>query len=156
MARGVIMSGTGLPPREPQATCEACDAIGTVGRAARTDAEGQIVELHRFCARCWPEQSARYRARWDEEERLAREHWHRSGRRAPPPPSRGTAFESATWHVLLELVGTLNDALHPVPPPTAKDLAAIAAEIIARRDEYEGPMPSVIEAFVRTHSARKE
>lgn len=151
MAQHVIMAGTGSPPREPDATCDACGVTGTIGRALRTDSDGQITEHHRFCARCWPEQSARYRARWDEEDRLASETWRRASHRTAPPPSQGAAFESATWHATLELVRELNGALRPMPAPTPAQLAAIAADIQARRDEYEGPIPAAVEDFLQAH-----
>src|SRR5207249_2727157 len=56
--------------REPDARCETCGVIGTVGRASRTDSGGAVFESHRFCGACWPEQMARYRARWSEQDRL--------------------------------------------------------------------------------------
>ena len=68
----VTLHGTGLPPREPDAQCEACGAQGTVGRAVRFEENDEIREVHRFCRTCWPEQSARYKARWEEESRPVR------------------------------------------------------------------------------------
>ena len=151
MGQHVIMGGTGLPPREPNAMCEACGVLGTIGRAIRTDAAGLATELHRFCASCWAEQSARYRARWDEENRLAGDAWLRDPRLAPPPPSRGAAFESATWHATLDVVRELNRAIRPTSPPPPEQLAAIAADIQARAEELEGPMPIAVAAFLQAY-----
>jgi hypothetical protein len=78
MSNTVVMRGSDLPLREPEAVCEACGARGTVARAIRTDASGAAVETHRFCARCWPENAARLRARWDEESRVATDAWMRA------------------------------------------------------------------------------
>src|SRR3954467_3914544 len=100
MASGKLY-GTKLPLREPEQQCEACGAQGTVGRAVRIADGPVLLELHRFCRSCWPEQSARYRARWAEEDRLAYEEFSRhtrSGGLATP----SCAFEAATWHVALE------------------------------------------------------
>src|SRR5690349_13144860 len=94
---------TGLPPREPDATCEQCGARGTVGQAVRFGEAGEVLELHRFCAACWPEERARYDARWREADRVAAEAWMRDPDRVPAPPSLGSAFESATWHTTLDL-----------------------------------------------------
>lgn len=66
-----MMASTGLPKREPSDSCEARGVTGTIGRAVRTDADGRITELHRFCSTCWAEQSARYRARWEGETHVA-------------------------------------------------------------------------------------
>jgi hypothetical protein len=147
------MAGTGLPPREPNATCESCGVTGTVGRAVRTDDGGQVIELHRFCASCWAEQSARYRARWEEEHRLASDAWLRAPQVVPPPPSRGAAFESATWHATLDFVRELNRAMRPMLPPTPEQLAAIAADIQAQAEELEGPMPIAVAAFLQAYGA---
>ena len=89
------MRGSGLPERDPTATCEACGATGTVGNATRF-LEDEIVEIHRFCGRCWPEHYARFQARWDEEDRLEMEAWLR-GQAGSPLPSRGYAFEAASF-----------------------------------------------------------
>jgi hypothetical protein len=84
----IVMKPTGLPLQEREQTCEACGAQGTVGRAFRSDVEGNPTEMHRFCARCWPEESARLRELWEDT--------RSSG--------TGMGFESATWDHALELV----------------------------------------------------
>jgi len=152
MPNTVVMRGSGLPLREPEAVCEACGAHGTVGRAIRTDATGAAVETHRFCASCWPENAARFRARWDEESRVATDAWMRAPQTAPQPAAMGAAFESATWHNALDLVRLVNLWLRRSPPPSASDLAQLAAEIVASAPEREGPMPFEIEMFIQMHS----
>ncbi len=152
MASVVTLRGTGLPPREPDATCEACGTRGTVGRAVRFGEDGEASEVHRFCAACWPEQRARYDARWREQDRVAGEAWMRAPDRVPAPPSKSTAFESATWHTTLELVqGLLRDIRRHERgdlPPGEEALARIAAAIAERAGELEGPMPLEIEMFL--------
>jgi hypothetical protein len=142
--------GTNLPLREPEQICEGCGAQGTIGRAARI-AEGPIVlELHRFCRKCWPEQSARYRARWAEEDRLASEEFFRhprSGGLASP----SCAFEAATWHGALDVLHQVRMQMIPHSPPSPNDLAAIAAQWKAFAAEIDEPMPLEIEMFVRQY-----
>ena len=53
----VHMRGSGLPLREPVERCEACGVAGTVARALRFENEAML-ELHRFCSACWPEERA--------------------------------------------------------------------------------------------------
>src|SRR5919106_1344656 len=65
----VVLATFNDQPREPDAWCEGCGVRGTVGRATRAGEGGEPVEEHRYCARCWPEWSAFYRARWYEEVR---------------------------------------------------------------------------------------
>jgi hypothetical protein len=132
---------------------EACGATGTVGNATRFLEDG-TVEIHRFCARCWPEQSARYQARWDEEDRLEMEAWLRGS--AGRPPSRGSAFEAATWHGTLEMLREIRRALQPAEPPSAEQLAGLADEIAARAPGLEGPMPWEVERFIREYGSHAE
>ncbi len=152
----VVMTSTGLPPREPSAQCEACGATGTVGRAVRTDADGRMVEVHRFCATCWAEQSARYRARWEEETRVARDAWLSDPVHIPQPPAGGASFESATWHATVAFLHEINRALRPPAPPTAEQLAGIAADIRAHAHEMDGPMPIAVMAFLRLYGDAAE
>lgn len=157
MTNIVIMRGSGLPAREPEASCEACGARGTVGRAIRTAQDGEPLEVHRFCARCWPEESARYEARWREEDRLATEAWLRSAGTVSPP-TRGMTFESATWHMTLDL---LTEIMREVrrrergedAAPRPEDLARLADEIRQQAAEMEGPMPLEVEMFLQRFGA---
>jgi hypothetical protein len=152
MSNIVHMHASGLPLREPEQLCEACGTIGTVGRAMRTDQLGDATEIHRFCAACWPEHSARYRARWGEENRLTRDAWSRDPSHAVAP-SGGTAFETATWHGVIEYVQHINEALHPSQPPTAAQLAEIAEELEKSAADFVGEMPIEVVAFIQRHGS---
>jgi hypothetical protein len=140
------------PSRDPSATCEGCGTVGTVGRATRMDAGGAVTEEHRFCARCWPEWSAFYRARWQDEARRATLKWWDQPRDAPPeepPPAWGMSFDSATWHGILEYVGTLTmQARYYRNSPSREYLARLAADIRARAADREGPMPIEVRSFL--------
>ena len=142
-----------MPPREPDALCDACGARGTIGRAMRTDAQGTPTEIHRFCARCWPERAAQLQARWSEERRLATEAWMRAPESVPQPPAMGAAFESASWHEALTFVREVNRTLRSTEPPSAEDLADIAAELRTLAADREGPMPLEIEVFIQAYAA---
>lgn len=139
--------------RDADAACEACGAIGTIGRANRSNASGDIFETHRFCAACWPEQSARYRARWEEEDRLRSDRFMRG--LEPPSPGTGMSFESASWHGTLELVREIQRAMVRLSAPSPTDLAQMAAEIQASAQLYDGEMPFEVEMFVRQHRSRQ-
>jgi|SRR5687768_5442993 hypothetical protein len=144
--------GTDLPLREPDQTCEQCGVQGTVGRAARFHDDGSILEIHRFCRACWPEQSARYRARWMEEDRLAHERFFRSPRHGGFA-SPSCAFEAATWHGALDVLHQLQMQMIPHSPPSPNTLAAIAAQWKTFAAEIDEPMPLEIEMFVREYGA---
>jgi hypothetical protein len=135
--------------RDADAECEACGAIGTIGRANRSDASGDIFETHRFCAACWPEQSARYRARWEEEDRLRSDRFMRGVE--PPSAGTGMSFESASWHGTLEFVREIQRAMVRLSAPSPTDRAAIAAEIEASAQLHDGEMPFEVEMFVRQY-----
>jgi len=134
--------------REPDARCEACGVIGTVGHASRTDSGGAVLESHRFCGACWPEQMARYRARWSEEARLHSDRFLRG-----QEPARGAgpamAFEAATWHITLELVRGIQRQLIAPVPPSKEALADLAREIETTAPLFDGEMPYEVEAFIR-------
>jgi hypothetical protein len=152
MSKIVHMRPSGLPLREPEQVCEECGARGTVGRAMRTDQAGAACETHRFCATCWPEHSARLRARWNEEDRLARQAWFRDPGGAAAL-DRGTGFESATWHGTLDFVTLINQSLRPSQPPSPSQLSEMAAELENSAAEYVGEMPFEIALFIQTHRA---
>jgi hypothetical protein len=152
MSNIAYMRSSGLPLRESEEVCEECGVRGTVGRAMRTNQTGVALETHRFCATCWPEHSACLRARWKEEDRLAREAWFRDPSSASPP-NRGTGFESATWHGTLDFLELVNQSLRPSQPPTPSQLAEIAAELETSATEYVGEMPFEVALFIQTHRA---
>lgn len=153
-----MMAGTGLPPREPDATCEGCGATGTVGRAIRSDSEGNAIEMHRFCVDCWPEWSARYRARWHEQDRRRQDAFLRrdfTQPSVPEPPGTGTGmtFEAATWHNTIEFVREIERSMRLPTPPAPEDLQSIAAEIVSGASAMEGDMPFEVEAFIARYGA---
>jgi hypothetical protein len=152
--------------RQPDATCEGCGARGTVGRVSRWRAPGAtsegsvVVEEHRYCARCWPEWSAFYRARWDEEDRLAHEGWMRRrlldpDDETPPPPGSGMSCGALTWHLALQMVRDVVRALHrPRAEVSEEALAQYAARLAAQAAELEGPMPLEVEDFIQKYAGR--
>ena len=147
-----ILSGTGQPPREPAAKCEGCGRTGTVGRVVYTDGRGGVTATHRFCARCWPEESARHQARWEEDSRLRREASLRGHAPMQSGPGPGFALESATWHGTLGFLREIQRSMiAPSPPPTGDDLAQLADEIRTNAADMEGDMPFEVEAFLRQY-----
>jgi len=150
---GVLaITGSDGPVIEPDAVCEGCGARGTVGRAGRGDASRATIEEHRFCIDCWPEWSAFYRARWKEQARRASMAWRERAQHGPeadPPPASGMWFESATWHGVIEFVQQMTiQARYYREPPSAEDLARVAADIRAKASEKVGPMPVEVRAFL--------
>ena len=149
----VVALGVAAPnPREPDAICEGCGVTGTVGRAVRTDNDGNATETHRFCLTCWPEQSARYRARWEDEDRRSADDFFR-GRRAAQGAGPGSWFEASTWHGTLDFVRLIERSMIALIPPTPSDLADIAAQIQQRAAEVEGEMPFEVESFIRRYTS---
>jgi len=148
----VAVTGSDRPLIEPDAVCEGCGARGTVGRAGRGDATNAEIEEHRFCADCWPEWSAFYRARWQEQIRRASAAWHAlptEARDAAPPVGSGMWFESATWHGVIDFVRTISlQARYYRDPPSPEALARFAADIRAHAPEKVGPMPVEVRAFL--------
>jgi len=148
----VLIAGDGRPVVDPNATCEGCGARGTVGRAVRSDATGQPIEEHQFCADCWPEWSAFYRARWQEAVRRASIAWRDrapENRASTPPLASGMWFESATWHGVIYFVQKLTlQARYYRDPPPRDVLGRVASEIRAKAHEKVGPTPIEVRAFL--------
>lgn len=134
---------------EPEATCEQCGARGTVGRAARTDQDGLPTEIHRFCLVCWPEEMARYRARWQEEDRIASDRWIRDPLSQPKPPPRGMIFDAVTWHMPLELIRDIRRGAWGTASPA--DLRRTADDIARHSRKFKGEMPLEVEMFLNEH-----
>jgi hypothetical protein len=147
-AHGIMRMMDGSP-NEPNATCERCGGRGTVGRAIRTDAEARPSEVHRFCLSCWPEEMARYRARWEEEDRTSRDRWLRNPQAVPKPAEVGMGFEAVTWHLTLQLVRTIRNGAWGDPSPS--DLRGLAEEILNYSREFQGEIPLEVETFLREH-----
>lgn len=162
----VGLAFTGLPLVEPEQTCEACGAAGTVGRVVINSRDRTRQEIHRFCERCWPEEAARYEARWKDRrattanELFATEH---EAREAPTtgslfeqnPMNVGMGFESATWHAAADAVEKLEELLQMVRSgrvPTEADLIemalATARDIEAQMDTRVGKMPFSVAQFL--------
>ena len=152
MASFVELRGSGLPLKAPDARCDGCGGVGTVGRALRLQ-DGVEIAHFRFCAACWVEESARLQARWGEEDAQAQE----AEFRAPSTverPSMGSAFESATWHgARWFLEEHLYPSLRSPTPPTAEALQDIAEPYRAMTPEMVGPMPYVVEEFIAQYGS---
>jgi hypothetical protein len=148
----VAVTGSDRPLIEADVVCEGCGARGTVGRASRGEAPNAQIEEHRFCADCWPEWSAFYRARWQEQARRASTAWRdrpSEARDAAPPAASGMWFESATWHGVSDLVSKLTlQARYYRDPPSPEALARFAADIRAQAPKKVGPMPLEVRAFL--------
>ena len=136
--------------REANAACDGCGRTGTIGRAVRTAPTGEPTEVHRFCAACWPEQAARYRARWREEDRVGSDQFLR-GRVPARGPGRGMQFTAGTWHATLEMVEQIERQMMPSVPPSPEALARLAADIERQAPELDGEMPVAVEGFVRRY-----
>jgi hypothetical protein len=118
----------------------------------RTAPTGEPIEVHRFCAACWPEQSARYRARWREEDRIHQESFLR-GRVSARGAGPGMQFVAATWHSTIEMVEAIENSMIPSVPPPPEALARLAADLERQAPELDGEMPVVIETFIRRYGA---
>ena len=153
MASVVCMRGSGVPLVEPDERCEACGHQGTVSHAVRFR-DSEMIELHRFCASCWPEESARYGARWKEQDRLAMEASMRDARGMQERPSMGTAMETATWHGVLELLELVTRWRRNDSEEDEAGLAAMAADFVKQAPEKIGPMPFMVEMFIRKYGPK--
>ena len=127
--------------------------IRALNEWGRAPDHGAAAEIRRFCAACWPEQSARYRARWAEEDRLASEAFLRDDARPESRLGPTTWFESATWHNTLDLVRDIERQMIAPIPPSPEGLAALAAYIRAHAAERVGEMPSEVEGFLQRYGA---
>jgi hypothetical protein len=139
---------------EAKAICEGCGRTGTIGRAVRTAPTGEPTEVHRFCAACWPEQSARYRARWLEEDRIRGDQFLRD-RVAASGAGYGMYFAAATWHAALEIVEHVERSMIPSVPPSPEALARLAEDIERHAPALDGEMPFPIEAFIQRYGRRR-
>ena len=136
MSSFVELCGSGLPPKDPAAHCDACGCVGTVSRAIRL-CDGVEQQHFRFCATCWVEESARLRARWDDEDAQAQDAAFRT-RDQQRRPSMGSAFESATWHGARAFFSDrILPKLHSAEPFSAKYLRSVA-------DRYRVAAPDMV------------
>jgi hypothetical protein len=151
MESSITVIGSDRPLRDADAICEGCGARGIVGRATRQDSTGTPREEHCYCADCWPEWSAFYRARWREQGRRKSLEWHDRPRddKTPPPAPWGMSFESATWHGVVELVQKLTEqSRYYREPPSKESLARMARDIRAAAGDKVGAMPREVRAFL--------
>jgi hypothetical protein len=135
----VHLAADDVPPREPDALCDACGARGTVGRFSFLFAGGAPPAVHRFCAACWPAGAAALRARWEQ------------GDWAGSPTPAGIAVTAATWDPALEMLREVERAAARGRPHAAADLARLAAHFRADAPDIGSPMPPEVAAFVRRY-----
>lgn len=163
----VCMIRTGLPDVEPEQTCEACGTFGTVGRVVISFRGRTEPELHRFCERCWPEECARYEARWKHRSRNALAELFKSESETASegtsddnnfdqqPVMVGIGFESATWHAASDHIGKFVELLEMVRGgriPSETELIEMAlemaSEIETNMDSRVGDMPFIVSQFL--------
>jgi hypothetical protein len=143
-----------LPPKDPDARCDGCGSVGTVGRALRFQ-DGVEIHHFRFCASCWVEESARLQARWEEENAQAQDTFLRT-RGVAIQPSMACTFESATWHRARRYVKEhLHPSLRSATSPTAATLQELADRYRAMAPEMVGPMPYVVELFIAEYGSKR-
>ncbi|MEO7997309.1 MAG: hypothetical protein ABI852_07685 [Gemmatimonadaceae bacterium] len=167
----VCFGGTGLPLVEPDQTCEACGTLGTVGRVVLTVRGRTEQEIHRFCESCWPEESARYDARWKhhhlnmldelfevDSDAVGEQTGNRS--RDQDALMVGIGFESATWHGTAEYVERFVELLQMVRSGSVPTLAELmeagvemAHEIESSMGERVGKMPFRVMHFLQEFGA---
>jgi hypothetical protein len=148
----VLMGGDEGSPREPDTRCDACGAVGTVGRATRYE---QPPRHWRFCSACWPRERARLEAEWESES----ERWqHRVvhgpadlGGSAPP----AYAFDSRVWADVAHFLDLIEQPAQPGQPgPRLADLEEIAADLRRVEPDMDGPPPPRVAAFLRRYGAQ--
>ncbi len=149
----VCLGSTGLPLVEPDSPCEACDTQGTVGRAIRYTSAGDIDEMHRFCAECWPEQRARLAARWQHQDTRALDAHRRSGATGGWS-GMSSAFESATWDAVAMYIDGLRAHAMTRGRAAQHDLRQLADQLFDTRQSRVGEMPFEVESFIRQHASR--
>jgi len=111
-------------PRDPNAKCDRCGAVGTIARAVRHTTDQLVL---RYCGRCWP-------ATVEEmEKRQHEEPWSRSSR---------------SWYDTRRFLALVRQPGNGGPTATPEIFAEIAADIRARQSEMDGPVPPDIKEFL--------
>ena len=152
MSSFIELCGSGLPPKDPAAYCDACGCVGTVSRAIRL-CDGVEQQHFRFCAACCVEESARLRARWDDEDAQAQDAAFRT-RDQQRRPSMGSAFEYATWHGARAFFSDrILPKLHSAEPFSAEYLRSVADRYHTAAPDMVGEMPFVIERFIAEYGS---
>ncbi len=116
----LVITGSDRAARDPDAICEGCGRRGTVGRASRQDASGGSLEEHQYCADCWPEWSAFYRARWQEQRRRATLAWRDrpvDAEQAALPPGGGTWCTASSTLCRSSPIRLATTGIRRVPKP---------------------------------------
>jgi hypothetical protein len=62
-------------------------------------------------------------------------------------------FQAATWHGALDVVRHIERSMIAPIPPTAHDLAQLAAQFREGTAQFEGEMPFEVEAFLQRYGA---
>jgi hypothetical protein len=137
------------PPLEPEGVCSRCQKFGTIARVTtRTDPPRTV----RFCGACWREVRAAYMSTDDgPEPGDAYERIARLDEMDRPP----TAAESRSWDDavdFLRLVLTARDDPERGREITPALLSELASEMAADADMMDGPMPEVVERFLREYA----
>jgi len=147
------MKESGIPLRDPHATCEGCGATGTIGRIVLTERAGTVVAVHRYCRACWPTHRARFKELKDEEWRASMLALRKDPGAAP---TSGTGYEigGASWHGVLELVRDVLAAQSGEHPASPEQLAMLCDRWPELEREFEEPMPSEARAFYEAHRSR--
>lgn len=162
----VGLSGTGLPLVEPEQVCQACNVTGTVGRVVITSRDATRQEIHRFCIRCWPEECARYEARWKNRRPNSFQALMDADNEMPAdqvalplfeqdPMIVGMGFESATWHAAANRLEKFTELLQMVRlgrVPSEAELVELALEMAreleTQIDSRVGPIPPEVGEFL--------
>ena len=115
-------------PREPDAVCDRCGALGTVARTLPTvSADPASFVAERLCAPCWPTARA-----------ALEDHAH--------------AWVSRTWSDAQTLLALYRSAADD-PQLTPAVYAALCAELRALAEDIDGPMPADVALFLRQHGS---
>jgi hypothetical protein len=154
--QGVVALGVanpnGAPPAlDPEGVCGRCHAFGTVARVTKGR---RVRRTTRYCASCWREIRVTFAMPFARRKRgtplTAYEHIAFMDRFGDGP----TETESRSWDDILDLVrlflAARDDA--KLGSPSDDQYSQFAAQIAARADGMDGPMPAEIEAFVQQHA----
>ena len=156
--QGVVVLGSsnpnGAPPAlDPEGVCGRCHAFGTVARVTK----GRTVHrITRYCASCWREIRLAVAMPYARRKRgtplTAYEHIAFMDRFAEGP----SETESRSWDDILDLVQSFTAARDTATPerPPGNQYSEFAAQIAARADGMDGPMPAEIESFVQQYAPR--
>ncbi len=146
--RRTISGDPGPSYLDPDALCDECGTLGTIGTAVRHTVPPTVVH---FCRTCWPQAHQRLRAEWGDpmQHRLDRLTRGEPLEDEPPP---GYTFQSRAWTDAAEFVGSIERALARADHGlSAGDLAGIVAQIRALAPLMDGPMPPGVRDFLQRH-----